>query len=113
MLAIEASNIRAPDGRSLFHIDDFMIRPGERIALLGQNAVGKTTLIKTIISQYQSNTEDIVRFNPQSNIGYYDQALALLDPLADSDVMPTRELQWRRFGPEERIDPGWLSILRT
>ncbi len=80
MLAIEQRDILAPDDRVLFHIDDFIIKPGDRVALLGQNGAGKTTLINRIMSEYEQNRDgDVIKFNPQCDIGYYDQEMERLD----------------------------------
>ncbi|MDA0979169.1 MAG: ABC-F family ATP-binding cassette domain-containing protein, partial [Proteobacteria bacterium] len=81
MLHIEQCDITAPDGTRLLHIEDMMIRPGDRVALLGHNGAGKTTLINRIMNQYKINPEgDGIRFNPRCDIGYYDQELQRLDP---------------------------------
>lgn len=80
MLAIENRDILAPDDKILFHIDDFMIKPGDRVALLGHNGAGKTTLINRIMSAYEQHRDgDIIKFNPQCDIGYYDQEMERLD----------------------------------
>jgi len=85
ILAIEDETIHAPGGdHKLFHVEDFFIRPGDRIALLGHNGAGKTTLIKAAMAQYQSDTATgPVKLNPQCRIGYYDQELQNLDPTAN------------------------------
>jgi ATPase subunit of ABC transporter with duplicated ATPase domains len=82
MLHIENYAINAPgDGAALFTIKGLMIRPGERVALLGHNGVGKTTLINRIMHSYRvENSDPAIKFNPQCKIGYYDQELQLLDP---------------------------------
>jgi len=81
MLAIEGCDIHAPDRSTLFHIEDMIIRPCERVALLGHNGVGKTTLITRIMDLYAGEPAgDEIRFNPQCQIGYYDQELNRLNP---------------------------------
>ena len=62
-------------GRELFHIDELILRPGERVALLGHNGVGKTTFIRRLVDAL-AGADDAVRYGPQTSLGYYDQELS-------------------------------------
>jgi ATPase subunit of ABC transporter with duplicated ATPase domains len=51
---------------------NFSIRRGEKIALLGPNGVGKSTLIKLLIGQIKPDS-GVVEWNPMNRLGYYSQ----------------------------------------
>ncbi len=67
------------DGRHLFKGANFQIRRGERVALIGANGIGKTTLFKMIMGQLSPTYGDLhlgVKVYP----GYYDQTQENLSP---------------------------------
>jgi ATP-binding cassette subfamily F protein 3 len=81
LLAIEDCIISTPDqSRTLLHIKQVIIKPGDRVALLGINGVGKSSTLETIRKAYgmDDNSGDRIRFNPRTVLGYYDQALTTL-----------------------------------
>ncbi|MEM9743438.1 MAG: ABC-F family ATP-binding cassette domain-containing protein [Pseudomonadota bacterium] len=73
-LAIDRFTVAVPD-RELFAIEDLVLRPGERVALLGHNGTGKSTFIKALIERYRSGQPAAIRVSPQTTLGYYDQEL--------------------------------------
>ena len=82
VLAIDNCNILTPDGqRQLLNIEQVIIRPGDRVALLGINGVGKSSTLETVRKAFavQTSTDEKIRFNPRVELGYYDQELASLE----------------------------------
>ncbi len=63
---------KAYPGQQLFQKIDFSIRRGERVALIGDNGTGKTTLLK-IINQMVEADEGKITLGANVHIGYYDQ----------------------------------------
>lgn len=56
----------------LFEHADFEIKRGERVAVIGNNGTGKTTLLK-IINHMESADSGEIRLGSKVQIGYYDQ----------------------------------------
>ena len=59
-------------GNPLFHDISFLIKKGERVALLGENGTGKTTMLK-IIRGLMPADSGTIREGAKVYIGYYDQ----------------------------------------
>ncbi len=63
---------KAYPGHPLFSNIDFLIQKGERVALLGENGTGKTTMLK-IIRGIVAQDAGSIREGSRVCIGYYDQ----------------------------------------
>ena len=59
-------------GQELFHDISFQIKRGERVALIGNNGTGKTTMLK-IINDLLPADEGSFSLGAKVQIGYYDQ----------------------------------------
>lgn len=66
------------NSKSLFQKISADIFRGERVALIGPNGTGKTTLLKIICKKVRKN-EGIIQLGAGVTIGYYDQAQDNLD----------------------------------
>ncbi len=60
------------DDKNLFENISFEIKRGEKVALIGPNGIGKTTLIKIILDKIEA-TDGKIKTGANINIGYYDQ----------------------------------------
>ena len=65
------------NGRTLFEHVKMHLRAGDRVALIGDNGVGKSTLFKCIVGEEKPDCGTI-RFGAGVDIGYYDQHQAHL-----------------------------------
>ena len=65
------------DGRTLFEHVKLHLRAGDRVALIGDNGVGKSTLLKCLVHELKPDAGTI-RLGAGVDIGYYDQHQAHL-----------------------------------
>ena len=84
------------EGRTLFEHFDLHLRAGDRVAIIGANGVGKSTLLNIIAGQLPAD-RGTVTFGSNVDLGYYDQQQARLHP--EKDVMSE---VWDDF---PRMDP--------
>jgi ATP-binding cassette subfamily F protein 3 len=81
LLDIQQLPLATPDGRSLCEIEKLAVGRGERVAVIGKNGCGKSTLVKAIVRRWATGSSTAqIRFNPATSIGYYDQQLAHFVP---------------------------------
>ena len=64
--------------RKLFNHVSFDIKKGERICIIGDNGVGKTTLLRILMGKEQAD-RGYLKIGHNVNFGYYDQGQLLLD----------------------------------
>jgi ATP-binding cassette subfamily F protein 3 len=78
--ALEVKNLsKSYEGRTIFSDVSFKLRSGDRVALIGPNGVGKSTLFKILMGR-MSPDRGAVRFGTNVDIGYYDQHQQELNP---------------------------------
>lgn len=84
---------KAYPGQQLFSDISFEIKRGERVALIGDNGTGKTTILKIINDMIEADAGTI-KLGTNVNIGYYDQEHQVLHQEKNlmeeiSDAYPT------------------------
>ena len=81
--AVEVSNLSKRFDKEIFSDVNLMVGVGERIAIIGPNGVGKTTLLRVLEGNLAASTGD-VKWAESASIGYYAQ-----DHSADFDMDDT------------------------
>ncbi|MGI9894454.1 ABC-F family ATPase [Vibrio natriegens] len=90
----------------LFANFDAIFEVGERVAIIGENGVGKTTLLNTLAGVLEPRT-GAYKWSENSNIGYYaqDHAHDFAEDLNLTDWMG----QWRQEGDDEQVVRSFLG----
>ena len=112
----------APGLPALFTADIARLKSGDRVAVVGRNGCGKSSLIKLIWQQfYAGNRVDELKLHPRVSLGYYDQTLhqlpddaTLLDALEPFAPHPSERkmalisagFPWARHGQKVSVLSG-------
>ncbi|MDA8095145.1 MAG: ABC-F family ATPase [Betaproteobacteria bacterium] len=107
-LALETENLENGYGSPLFSGLNLVIEAGERVAIIGENGVGKTTLLRTLIGEMPP-TRGEVRWAERARPGYVAQ-----DHAADFEAQFTLFdwlKQWTREGDDDQVVRGTLGRL--
>ncbi|KZN57408.1 ABC-F family ATPase [Pseudoalteromonas luteoviolacea] len=104
--ALEIENLSQGFEEDLFNQFSGIFEVGERIAIIGENGVGKTTLLNTLAGQLQQR-DGTFKWSENCNIGYYAQDHAE-DFEKDIDLMEWMG-QWRQEGDDEQVLRSFLG----
>src|SRR5476649_150711 len=102
VLALSDLHVRpAPDAPVLFELDEMRVKSGDRIALVGRNGCGKSSLLHTLWRAFckLENAEPGLVFHPRVRTGYYDQNL---QQLRDDDSLSDALVQFAPLTEEQR-----------
>ena len=106
--ALEVEQLSMAYDEPLYQHQNFTIEVGERVAIIGQNGVGKTTLLRNLLADLAPSS-GTVKWSENSEIGYYaqDHAADFEEDLTVYDWM----YQWRKNEEDEQFVRGVLGQL--
>ncbi|MEW6765072.1 MAG: ABC-F family ATPase [Pseudomonadota bacterium] len=108
-LALEVEKLSKGYGEGpLFKGLDLMVEVGERIAIIGPNGIGKTTLLRTLAGDLEPDSGK-VKWSENVNLGYFAQDHA--DDFADNMSLFDWMTQWRRPQDDEQAVRATLGRL--
>ena len=108
-LALEVNQLSKQfDEDALFTNLDLSIEVGERVAIIGENGIGKTTLMRCLVGDLASDT-GTVKWSENAHIGYFAQDHG--DEFAASVSLFDWMSQWRDKQDDEQAVRGILGRL--
>lgn len=106
---VEIKNLSSGYDQPLFKPVELTLEAGNRLAIIGPNGIGKTTLLRTLIGEHTPFAGE-TKWVENAQIGYYPQ-----DPVTDF-ADPNMTLfdwmaQWRKPSDDEQVIRGILGRL--
>ncbi len=108
-LALEVEGLSKGYGaQPLFQNLNLMVAVGERIAVIGPNGIGKSTLLKTLVGDLAPDMGTI-KWSENSEVGYFAQDHA--DDFAEDLTLIEWMSQWRKESDDDQTMRGTLGRL--
>lgn len=106
--AVEVQKLSHGFDRVLFNDFDLLVEAGEKIAIIGENGIGKTTLLRCLAGDLKPN-HGTVKWAEKANIGYFAQDHAA-DFEADLNLFDWMK-QFTQAGDDDQVVRSMLGRL--
>ncbi len=106
--ALEIEGLTNGYDTDLFSNLNLILEAGQRLAVIGENGVGKTTLLRTLVGELPAKA-GTVKWAEKANIGYFSQDHAA--DFADDMNLFDWVQRWTREGDDEQVVRGILGRL--
>jgi ATPase subunit of ABC transporter with duplicated ATPase domains len=108
-LALEVEDLsKGYDEKPLFQNLKLMIAVGERVAIIGPNGIGKSTLLRTLVGDLAPDS-GLVKWSENSEIGYFAQDHT--EDFAENLTLIDWMGQWRKESDDDQAIRGTLGRL--
>ena len=108
-LALEVENLSKGYGDGpLFQNLNLMIAAGDRVAVIGPNGIGKSTLLKTLVGDLEPDGGE-VKWSENADVGYFAQDHA--EDFANDMTLINWMGQWRKESDDDQTIRGTLGRL--
>ncbi len=107
-IALEVEGLSKSFDEELFRDFNLQVNVGERIAIIGPNGIGKSTLLKCLVGELEP-TQGKVKWSENANLGYYaqDHAHEFAEPVTLYEWMAACGQE----GDDEQVIRGTLGRL--
>ncbi|WP_417533997.1 ABC-F family ATPase [Marinobacterium stanieri] len=105
-IALEVEGLAKSFDEELFSGLNLQVNVGERIAIIGPNGIGKSTLLKCLVGDLEPNAGE-VKWSENSEIGYYAQDHA--HEFEEDKNLYDWMSQWGKEGDDEQVIRGTLG----
>ena len=107
-LALEVKGLSKHYGEALFSGLDLSVEVGERIAIIGPNGIGKSTLMKCLVGE-EAPSGGTIKWSENAQVGYYAQDHAR--DFAGGESLYDWMNQWGKPSDDEQVIRGTLGRL--
>ena len=99
--AVEVENLAKGYGKPLFHAFNLIVEAGEKVAIIGPNGIGKTTLLRCLAENLEASA-GTVKWAEKARLGYWPQDP--VDEFKGDETLADWLGRWRRKDRPEQDD---------